>query len=408
MKLKHIFALYTAMFLSIGCNQQPIGNTLLSSGNIGTSIVDTTTPEDAGTLDIQPDNAELSVNIDNSDRVEITGTCKDLDRKNNRILVEVFAGEDETVEPYISNALSDLCRLPNDAGLAATKCFWVTKGIGLIDDAGNLFPQCHNGRFGFAVKLGKILVPTSKYTVRFKLRTLEGILSDSTFSRVTVSRSLNTPTIDSVTPDQANFSCDLKMSPARFNQNILYTLNRTYTDAVSTDVPQTLFLLKNTSSISDVDSVYSWKDDNLITTHTPASVAGIIAGVTYTYTLTSVDNVSGTTKTSTSTTCTMARPTIAGLNPTAGTCWLHMTGNINPYLTTTQWGYSDTDPNWTGVNGDAAAPFDATPSCSYLPSGCTIGGLVAGTKYYFAVREKDLVSGQVGKWSSTVVSCTPL
>ena len=239
MKLKHFFALFIAMFLYIGCSRQPIGNSLLSSAS-SNLIDDSTSTDDDGELDIQPDNTAMTVYVDDTDKVEITGNCKDKDRKKNRIIVEVFAGDDETQDPYISNSVSDLCQnVLKDAGLFAplTKCFWVTKGVGLIEDV-NLptqrsFPQCHGGRFGFSIKLGKILVPSiagpnTKYTVRFKLRTLDGILSDSPYSRVSVARELGTPVIDSANfsivtgPPNDTIQCKVKASAARFNFGILY------------------------------------------------------------------------------------------------------------------------------------------------------------------------------------------
>lgn len=430
MKLNHVFALIIASFYIFGCAPQPIGKTLLSNSSTAVPDTTTSTPEE-GDLDIQPDNASMSVSIDSSDRVEITGSCKDLDRKKNRILVEVFAGEDETVLPYISNSISNTCQ-SIASGLPTTDtCFWVTKGSGVIEDAGlpteRSFPQCHNGRFGFSVKLGRMLEGTSannflKYTVRFKLRTLEGILSDSQFTRVTVDRNLNTPVIDSVTLDPANFACDLKMSAARFNHNIQYELNRTFTDAFSIDAPQApLFTAKTSAVIAENDSVFSWRDHNG-GIH-PAANRGVIAGVSYTYRLTATENTypalyplfGRPTKVSSSATCTVAPPKIIpNGTPTIGTCYLAMdpASNIRASLTT-DWGYSSTAATWTGTGGNGVPEFinncTAFPGCtpaSLCPTVCTQSGLTSGTTYFFAVRDRDPATGQIGKWSN-VVSCRP-
>lgn len=395
-----------------------MGKTLLSSPTTTTTTDDSTSSD--GDLEIIPDNTNLSVNLDNSDRAEVTGTCKDLDRRKNRILVEVFAGDPNVVlTPYISNALSDKCQTIASGLPITDKCFFVTKGLGLVEDLGlpteRSFPQCHNGRFGFSVKLGRALETVTpgtfdKYVIRIKLRTLDGILSDSVVSEVSVDRNIMAPVIDSVTADQDNFACNLKMSASRFSPTVQYALSRTYTDADSTNVgPTTLFSGKTTASIIDNDSVFSWRDDNLVSTHAPPSVAGVIAGVAYTYTLTATDAsyVYGVapTKTSNSVTCTIDRPTILpNGNPTANTCYLFMSGKVRSGVES-QWAYSTTAA-WTGANGDGAAFTAATCDPTFLPTGCTQTGLTTGVTYHFAVRDTNPATSQTGRWSN-IVSCKP-
>lgn len=429
MKLNHISALLIAMFLFIGCSKQPIGNSLLSSAKSGDLPDDSTTTSDDGELDIQPDNSAITVYVDNSDKVEITGNCKDLDRKKNRIIVEVFAGDDETFDPYISNSVSDLCQnVTNDAGLFAplAKCFWVTKGIGLIEDA-NLptqrsFPQCHGGRFGFSVKLGKILVPAiagpnTKYTVRFKLRTLDGILSDSTYSRVSVARELNTPVIDSATYSVAatTLQCNVKTSPARFNFGVLHALTRTITDAAGTvGPPLTIYSNISTILIADGSSVFSWND-------TPNGTTNIILqGATYNYTLTSTETnfsyiLTPPTPTAASNPLTCKNSLGQGftdtlrLSPTppaplAGTCYMQLLSRANPNwpgAVAYEWAYNTTS-NWVGA--DSSAQGAGIPATCGNVTACTQAGLAAGTTYYFAVRETS--GGFVSKWSD-VFSCRP-
>lgn len=436
MKLKHFFALFIAMFLHFGCSKQPIGNSLLTSASSRDLIDGSTSTDDDGELDIQPDSTAMTVSVDDADKVEITGNCKDKDRKKNRIIVEVFAGDDETQDPYISNSASDMCQnVVNDAGLFAplTKCFWVTKGIGLIEDA-NLptqrsFPQCHGGRFGFSVKLGKILVPSiagpnTKYTVRFKLRTLDGILADSTYSRVSVARELSTPVIDSVMVDQSQFSCTVSTSPARFNWYILYKLTRTHTDVTGTSVESPIFDNYSTFGINSNDSVFSWKDDRYSHIAPPVlpsppvlpppvafAPLGIIAGVKYNYKLTATDmNYSYATSqdtTSSTVSCETSAPTIFinGALNVAGSCPMAMIGNMNIGLAT-QWARSTT-PNWTGPNSDKndGSYIDMTGSCGgFGASVCTMSGLPNNVTQYIAVREIGF--GQIGKWSA-IVQCKP-
>lgn len=429
MKLNHVFALTIAMFFIYGCAPAPMGKTLLT--NASTAIVPDTgssTPDD-GELSIQPDSENMSVSVDSSDRIEVTGNCKDLDRKKNRIIVEAFAGEDETVLPYVSNSISNKCQSTASGLPVSDTCFWVTKGVGITEDAGlpteRSFPQCHNGRFGFSVKLGKMLEGASagnflKYTIRFKLRTLEGILSDSVFAKVSVDRNLTVPNIDSLTFDPVNFACDLKMSAARFNHNILYKLDRTYTDAVTTNTVQpSIFVSKDTSVVVDNDSVFSWRDDNSLAVH-PAAVRGVIAGVTYNYTLTAVENsfpglyplFGAPAKTSAQATCTTPNPAIVPTSaPTTGTCYLSMP--VSRTGITTHWGYSTSGATWTGPNGNGnpeilnnCTAFGTCTPASICPTVCTQTGLTSGVTYYFAARDVDPLTGQIGRWSN-VVSCKP-
>lgn len=414
------------MFLFFGCNQQPIGNTLLSSGNTGNSVIDTTTTTDEdGTLDIQPDNAEMTINVDDSDKIEITGTCKDLDRKKNRILVEVFAGEDETVTPYISNDLSDKCQTAAADIPIGDKCFWVTKGVGVIENAGlpdeKSFPQCHNGRFGFAVKLGKVLVQAAganlKYTVRFKLRTLDGLLSDSTFGRVSVARGLNVPVIDSATPSTTTIQCDIKTSPARFNFGIQYALKRTYTDSKGvTGAPVNLYSNWITDNITVGMSVFSYNDFPL---SVPLNI--MLQGVTYNYTLESAESyfsyapLAAPTKSSSTVSCETARPQITQTDPgiLLQTCPMKLLDNTaNPLSAfgqvTYEWGYNTTN-TWVGPTFSAQTGFTVTTGldCAAGATTCTESGpqLQSKKSYFFAVREIGN-DGQIGKWSNTF-ECKP-
>ncbi len=428
MKLNHIFIIILSVLFISGCGPQPVAQSLLTSGN-STTIVAQTPVVDEGQLDIQPDNSSMSVNVDNSDRVEITGNCKDLDRKKNRIIVEAFAGEDETATPYISNALTDKCQTTAAGLLVTDKCFWVTKGIGIVEDLGlpteRNFPQCHNGRFGFSIKLGKMLeVPAtpgvySKYTVRFKLRTLDGILSDTAWNKVLVDRNMNNPVINSVIADQIGYSCLLKMSPSRFNFGITYNIKRTVTDITGTSAPVVLNnlnplttdILINPDTMSD--SAFNWKDDRNVMSHAWSSGSyGGFAGVTYSYTLEATENNSYTipyvtpqVKTSNSVSCTINPLSVyASAAPTNGACYLAIFGNYpnNLAKTNIEWGRS-TVQGWTGPNSDANTGF-VVATCGGTNVNCDETGLVNGTTYYYAIRENH--NGQIGKWSPTA-ACKP-
>lgn len=423
MKLIFIIVPLIVYYFFSGCTPQAATGTLLSPSKNSSSTDDNLLNPDNGTLDIQPDNSEMVMNIDDSDTVEITGKCADLDRKNNRILVEVFAGEDESAEPYISNSLSDKCQT-DISGLPITdKCFWVTKGVGLVEDADLItqrsFPQCHDGRFGFSIKLGKVLVnsggaPNSKYTVRFKLRTLDGILSDTIWSRTYVFRSLNVPAINSATfTATPSMQCSVKTSPARFNSNILYTLTRSSTDSAGVVKNWTSYLNQSTATTVDGLSVFSWNDTSL------ANI--ILQGLTYSYTLSSIESLYQATYTLPLTAPTASSSVVACVSealkltsspPTLNTCYVRLadtavanplwdaSGGVGPV--TYEWGYS-TVANWVGPDSSAQVGYASTCFDEIV---CTQAALASNTTYYFAVREIGS-DGQKSKWSE-VVQCRPL
>lgn len=408
-------------FIFWSCNQQPVGKSLLvaSKGGLSDESEDTISAPDNGSLDIQPDNAELLMNIDDSDTIEITGPCKDLNRKNNRILVEVFAGEDESVTPYISNALSDYCQNTSSGLLITDKCFWVTKGVGLVEEAGlptqKSYPQCHNGRFGFSIKLGKILVtaggPNLKYTVRYKLRTLDELLADTNWARTSVQRGLNTPTINSASYTASpSMQCNVQTSPARFNSSILYTLTRSTTDAAGANFTWSSFVNQSTATTVPGLSVFNWDDK--------ASANIILQGLTYNYTLTGTESqysyapLATPSSTSSTVSCATTQLKVTSSPATANTCYVRLAdtvfanslwdAGVGVGNVMYEWGHS-TVANWVGPESSAQAGY--TSVCTDEVT-CTLGGLVSNTTYYFAVREVGS-DGQKGKWSD-IAQCRPL
>lgn len=408
-----ILPLYLSSLFLVGCNAS-VGTTLLSSYKACTSTsttvddctTDTTTT--TGAIEITTTNATLAQNIDSSDMVEITGTCRDQGRKNNRIMVQVFAGDlIETVEPYIDNSESNKC-LNTASGIAAgEKCFSVTKGIGLTEDVGlpaqKDFPQCHNGQFGFSVRLGKILTDTAlglNYLVRLKLRTQEGTLSDTVWSRVTITRKLTAPVIDTPTAVTTNYQCSLTTGVARFNQNIQYALQRSYVGGLT-------------------GTTYSYAIPGFgLTSASPYAFAytdsGLTDGVTYTYTLTGTEAQYAAyyggvpqTAVSNSVTCTMPAPTLTMPQaPTTNTCYFGLTQRNYTAGIGYDLAYS-TLAGWSTASGQTYQGL-ATCASGNLFSICGVtSGMVSATTFYFAVRARGSGTDEVGKWSAEM-PCKPL
>jgi hypothetical protein len=455
------------MLFLVACGA-PVGTTsLLSSGGSSTTPSTSTGSEETGELDIRADNQELTVNVEDNDKVEITGSCSDLNRKKNRIIVEVFSGEGdaENGNPYISNAISDKC-LPavgaftGNGTIVGTPCFWVSKGVGLIEELGlptqRPFPQCHNGRFGFSVRLGAVLTTPapsgSRYTVRFKIRTQEGIISESEWSRVFITRKLSIPVIDDVKANQNEYSCTLEMSPARFNQNITYDLSRVQTgtniatgSGTVSSTTQALFtgvvgLRISSQLITPGISAYNFVSNPNTSLHP------VIAGMSYVYTLNSLEATNYAAggfaypaplqQSFTSPKTCVINPQKIELTPglppqntpvaiggTGPTCFLRFEGGgingsrpQNPQLggaVLLDWGFATTS-NWTGVNKDGApagivgqANGQFCSSSIFCNASEVNSGLAANTTYYFAVRERAAGSGQLGKWSQEVACTTP-
>lgn len=473
----------------------------------------TTTTSDPGALEIQASASSIAAPIEGADQVEITGSCKDLGRKNNRILVEVYAAEDESSSAYINNTISDVCypaTNPVRSGLESVfinpkslvlgvsqgytftatggtgpyvysivlgsgainpgtgvytsgvatgtdiiqvtdangevsrsivtvlsgittavpavdskKCLTVTKGIGLVEDAGlpneRTYPQCHNGQFGFSIRLGKVLVnPVAgqtnyKYMVRYKIRTQEGAIQDSPWSKISIERNLTTPLITSAAYDPTTHKCTIQSSPARFNLGILYTLNRTFTDIAATNAGSTnLYSNANTLGVTTGTSVFNWDD------------SGLTDGVTYNYTLASLEAnygyASPLTLSSTVVSCAARQMSIKISNPAvSGTCYLSL-NDTGPLATTAnplayvdnlanpphkiieyEWGYSNTNAAWVG--SDYKAPLPPTLS-SCTDAICTQPGLAVGN-YFFSLRAKNTVTGELGIWSPVVLCAVP-
>lgn len=244
-------SLLLLMFVFHGCTSAT-NSTLLSEYKPCTENCTTSTPGViSGELSITPDEGEIYSSPEGSDLVEITGSCKDLGRKQNRILVQVWEGEDDSVSPIIDNSIGITCQdnvstssLQSSGGVGKT-CMLVSQGIGMADSGGSTpqFPQCFNGRFGFQLRMGRIIRkntqttvtdnrddttnPRVRYLVKMKLRTTEGITADSGGSTMVVTRALTTPSF-SVTKNKDSDRCEINFLPSKF-RDVRYTLYTTWT-----------------------------------------------------------------------------------------------------------------------------------------------------------------------------------
>lgn len=257
-----MFYMIVRLFLAVillsffGCTQG-VQSSLLSaapaceaSGTCNTTSSTTIT----GGLAVLPDAGEIAVPVDGTDIVEISGACKDLGSRKNRLLVQVFEGENAGEPAIIDNTINLGCQdgisttsLRSVAGVPAT-CMLLTDGIGVADDTNSSsptvqYPQCFNGRFSFQVRLGKIIRqdrfannqnnitnPILRYMLRVKIRTLDGLPEDSGWSQVFLDRALaplqfTFPT--NAVSAQANADanrCEILFNPSKF-RDIRYTLN---------------------------------------------------------------------------------------------------------------------------------------------------------------------------------------
>jgi hypothetical protein len=409
--------LVSSVFLIFACtpNQQ---KSLLSDGsgcveNCSAALA----TEIAGDLLVDVGSVQSVWNIEQGDLFEISGICKDLGRKNNRILVEGFHVEDDqSVTPYINNTISSNCQL-NLLGLTtAQQCFFVSQGNGLVD-SGQMYPQCINGRFSFQVRLGnisKIGAVTKSYFFRTKIRTTDGITADSSWSEKTVKRELSAPNF-SIKSDLSTVKCEIKTDGFKFKHapynvdnipDITYMIKREsfgYTAAGAANNTPIVNRLgaftpfNDLSGIAIGDAVANFGDDGrasylvlpvLLADPPPQP------GVKYNYYLQARAGVDDGIL-SPSVTCNMPAPEISG-SLTGTNCSLTITRGKSLAFTY-EWAYGTTG-DWTASQSSGLAL-----GCSLSPNTpCNFNmiALPAG-RYFAAVRTAD-ITGRYGKWSSEI------
>lgn len=304
-----------------GCTNA-VNSTLLSEYKPCTENCSTSTPGTiSGELALLPDEGEIYSSPEGSDLVEVTGTCKDLGRKANRILVQVYEGENDAVAPIIDNSIGVMCQdnistssltspaVDSVTGLSGPKtCLLISQGIGLADTGNTTsqFPQCFNGRYSFQLRMGRIIRrdtnlnnssdstnPRVRYLVKMKLRTTDGTTADSGATTIVINRALATPTF-SVTKNKENDRCEIKMNPSKF-RDIRYTLYTTWTGpswAASGSVTNTV---SETAVYVDKQATFPPLGDGTTVENfhhfgQPLDpTIGLMPGITYTYRMQTAD-----------------------------------------------------------------------------------------------------------------------
>lgn len=320
--LKTFFHVLSVCFFSasvflFGCTGAVNSESLLSEFKpcTGSTCSDSSFEAISGELSIIPDEGEIFSSPEGSEIVEITGSCKDLGRKSNRILVQMFEGEDDSVQPVLDNSISTECldnistsSLQPVAGVGK-QCLFISQGIGLADSgmSSPQFPQCFNGRFSFKVKVGRIIRkfttvadknessnPIVKYLVKLKLRTTENITADSAASTLVINRKL-LPPIPALTIDRANDRCEILLNPSKFRDikyraevtwnGPSYLASGTFTNTVSGTV---YFDLSPTfppaGNGTTVEKFYHFGQPL-----DPTGSVGLLPGIRYSYRLQSAD-----------------------------------------------------------------------------------------------------------------------
>lgn len=457
-----ILRLFMLLFIFVfhSCTN-PVNSSLLTSssncsGDGCTTDAQTTI---SGSLEIDFDRGrgEIFSPIDGSDIVEVTGPCSDLGRKNNRILVQVYEGEDDSATPIIDNSNSVNCQdNMSTVALRGQQCLFISEGIGLADlgQVTPQFPQCFNGRFSFKLRLGRIIRqntslndktdttnPKVKYLVKAKIRTTEGIVAESAPKTMLVDRSLKTPVLGISLGDRLQDRCVVSLDPSKF-RDIRYTLN------VKWEGPS--YAASGTWTNSKSGVVY----DNREGTFPPKgdgttiekfyhfgepfdSSSGLLPGLTYTYQIQASDygyvsdymtqfgGVSATavekSDLSTEYKCEHVPPWVEGRTDTATTCEFKLAGTNLRDDYRIEWRVSDISPNWMETDPNSGFLVNTTncrsgtaclvaKTSTFINASGVPEAFKTNVNYYFSARQYrdknlndqlDLGVDEefIGKWS---------
>jgi hypothetical protein len=415
------FASFVYLLFIFSCTPQA-QKSLLTNGstciNDGTCVENTAT-DIQGEPSILEDFAETTMNVEKSDLIEVTGTCNDLGRRDNRILVKVYSTEDESTAPYIDNSVSTNCQ-SNTLGLLTTQqCFFVTTGNGLSDAStgtSTVYPQCINGHYGFKVRLGsvsRVATILQKYIVRMQLITLTPS-GQSALVKTAINRDLTAPTF-SMKMDRDLNTCTVKIEADKFKtatsalenvpivtyaikrQDVGYDTNGAQNPAVIPVTPPDRlsgFFPFDISRIDAGDSIANFVDGSIFaySVLNPTVPLALQPGVKYIY---SIQAQAGAdlSPISATKTCEVPTPTIGTIVSGSGTCTYTLVTGISSYFPY-EWKYGTSAAQALGPGGITYGGCTSAPTCAFTKPG-------AGT-YYVAVRTAS--GGMYSKFSN-VATC---
>ncbi len=425
---------YSFLILSVGCGKNALTSSLLSDYSSCTDDACKNAQNQTsvtGDLSISPDLPFMTSLVEDSDLLEISGSCSDLGRKKNIILMQLYEGETETNIPIIDNSINENCQdhisttiLQPDVSGTPRACVFVTSGIGAKNES-NLtvqYPQCFNGRFSFQIRLGRILRqdlflnsqddtvnPKVNYLLRTKIRTLEGGPADSAWAKVIINRMVLKPAF-SVKPNRESFRCEIAMKPAIFN-DVRYTAEYSMTGPTfgqvttsggvvtfSNAVSGSLYIHKMVSYpvVTDGTSLDNFYHNNLFDLH-GESAGGLLPGMTYKYRIKATDFTHGTdyqnqygvgifedSGWTNEVTCEMPPPSIAKReeNASANSCYFELAGantsqsavSSTARIYSLEWRYSESS-NWVTANPDSGKLINTSGQTCRHEASCYIRGV---------------------------------
>lgn len=426
--LKIIFIYY---FLS-SCTPSS-QNSLLSSnsGSSGSSGSSNNQTSITGQPSIDPDGIlvpggkALAAGIENGDLLEVSGKCTDLGNKKNIILFQVFENSTENGFPLIDNSIDWKCQ----ASTATTElssgnetCFVASQGLGAVEkkdppEVTPQYPQCHNGRFSFFVRLGRAMRadplssdfndttnPRVNYLLKLKIRLINdnAPVQDSDWVKVAVNRVVGKPSAkvtlvgqtNKIEVDVAKFS-NLKYNAFYSASGAAYYTNNTVSGSLFSDCTIT-----TVSGTGVVSTSCSSINSNVVPSATTAGEfthLNLIPGFVYAYQFMAEDfnyvypSVSGTETSGYGAAVGLITPAVFINTVTYATgpirCTMNTEGRSSAYHV--EWAYRTDNPTWmlsaptTGIRYAACSGSSPTLKGS---TNCVIQGGAAGTDYYVAVR----------------------
>ena len=374
-----------------------------------------------------PGGKVLAAGIENGDLLEISGECRDLGNKKNIILFQIFENTSENGFPLIDNAIDWKCQ----ASTATTElssgnetCFVASQGLGVVEkkdppEITPQYPQCHNGRFSFFVRLGRAMRndplssdfndatnPRVNYLLRLKLRLINdnAPVMDSDWVKVTINRVVGKPSAKvtlvaqtmKIEADVAKFS-NIKYNAFYSASGASYYANNTVSGSLFSDCSIT-----TVSGTGAVSTACSFINSNVVPSTTTAAEfthLNLIPGFVYAYQFMAEDfnyvypSASGAETSGYGAAVGHIVPSVFIVSSvaTTGPIRCTMTTEARSSAYHIEWAYRTDNPTWmlsapttgirytlNGCSGSAAAVKGT--------SNCVIQGGAAGSDYYVAVR----------------------